>query len=215
MQSKIIIFDMDGVIFDTMQYGQEYFLSIHPTLTEADYKELHAENYHQAVKKVAHLKIKRTEEEIEKMKVEYPKGKAKCPVFSGVTELLQELHQLGFILVLNTGAYEKNTTPLLEKHNIKEFFDFIATKETSESKVEKFKLIEKKYNLKNEDVLFITDALGDVKEAREAKIPTVGVTWGVHDRSFFEREKLENLVAIIDSPDELRKFILNYFKVSS
>jgi phosphoglycolate phosphatase-like HAD superfamily hydrolase len=71
-------------------------------------------------------------------------------------------------------------------------------------------MIEKKYNLSNKDFLFITDTLGDIREADIANIPTVAVTWGQHDRSYFTREEHKNLIGIVDSFEQLKDFIFNY-----
>jgi phosphoglycolate phosphatase-like HAD superfamily hydrolase len=56
-------------------------------------------------------------------------------------------------------------------------------------------------------MIFITDALGDVKEAQLAEIPTVAVTWGVHDESFFDSEKYPNIIEVIHNVQELNEFI--------
>ncbi len=58
----------------------------------------------------------------------------------------------------------------------------------------------------------MTDTLGDVREADIAGIPTIAVTYGAHNRSYFEREKHENLIAIVDTVKELEKTINNYGK---
>ena len=131
-------------------------------------------------------------------------------MFSGVRELLEKLHKQGYILVINTGAYNRNCIPILEYSKITHLFDFIATAELSKSKLEKFKLIEDKYGVVKKDILFVTDALGDVREANIAGIPTIAVTWGVHDKSFFEREKHSNLIGIANTVKELNDFIEQY-----
>jgi phosphoglycolate phosphatase len=131
-------------------------------------------------------------------------------MFDGVKELLEKLHRLKYVLVINTGAYGRNCLPILEHSKITHLFNFIATAELSKSKLEKLKLIKDKYNVDKKDVLFVTDALGDVREADIADIPTVAVTWGVHDKSFFEREKHSNLVKVVNTVKELDDFIEQY-----
>ena len=112
--------------------------------------------------------------------------------------------------MLNTNAYTRNTLPILEYSKTNHLFDFIATAELSKSKIEKFKLIEDRYNENKKDVLFITDSLGDIKEADTAGVPTIAVTWGVHDRLFFESESHSNLIGIVDTVKELEDFIMPY-----
>ena len=207
MNKKVIIFDMDGVLFDTIPYAEKVYLESHPGMTSEMYKNLHTGNFHEETKKYAHLKKEQTEEEKNNLNIAYAEVKSKTPMFAGVEEMLKDLHNLGYLLVLNTNAYDRNCLPLLEKSGIKTLFDLIATAEFSKSKVEKFKLIEEKYNVNKEDVLFVTDSLGDVKEAQVAEVPTVAVTWGVHDESFFDKEKYPNIIEVIHTVQELNEFI--------
>ena len=210
MKKKIIIFDMDGVLFDTIPFAEESFLKSYPGMTNDMYKDMHSGNFHEGVKKYSHFKKEETEEEQNKRHIFYAEKKGNTPMFEGMKELLEDLHNNGYILVLNTSAFDRNCLPLLEKSGIKSLFDLVATAESSKSKIEKFKLIEDKYNIGKNDILFITDSLGDIKEADIAGISTVAVTWGIHDRTFFEREKHSSLVCVIDTVKELSDFIKKY-----
>ena len=87
------------------------------------------------------------------------------------------------------------------------YFDFVATKEVSNSKVEKFKIIEEKYGVTSQETLFITDTLGDVREADVAHVPTVAVTWGAHNRKYFTDEPHKNVIAIVDMVAKLKQII--------
>ncbi|MFZ1655059.1 MAG: HAD family hydrolase [Candidatus Moraniibacteriota bacterium] len=208
MGRKVIIFDMDGVLFDTIPYAEESFLGGHLGVTSDMYKELHSGNFHEEIKKYSHLKKEETEEEVARRNLAYSEKKKEAVMFEGIDSLLKALHSVGYLLMLNTNAFERNCLPLLERSGIMSLFDLIATAEFSKSKVEKFKLIEEKYDASKADMLFVTDALGDVKEAETAGIPTIAVTWGVHDDTFFNREKHSNLVKIAHTVKELRDFLL-------
>lgn len=71
-------------------------------------------------------------------KILYSKIKSEVPMYVGAKQFLQELHDDGYILVLNTSAYNRNSLPLLECAGITTLFDFLATAEISKSKVDKF-----------------------------------------------------------------------------
>lgn len=198
---------MDGVIFDTKAIVKDFIMKRYPGLPEKVYSELGNENFHEEMEKHSHLRVRWSEEEEKKEYADYAELKSKSKSFEGIDELLRELHGSGMILTLNTSAYGTSTVPLLEQSGLIDLFDFVASAEVSKSKVEKFDLIKSKYNLKKEDILFITDTLGDVKEAELADIPTVAVAWGYHDESKFKIEAHENLLGIAHSPAELRTFI--------
>ena len=170
-------------------------------------KDMNSGNFHEGLKRYSYLRKPETEEERKQRIILYAKKKSEMPIFEGIKELLERLYKNNYTLVLNTNAYNRNCLPLLERFNIKDIFDFLATAEISKDKVEKFNLIENKYNVDKHDMLFITDALGDVRDADIAGVPTIAVTWGVHDKSFFEKEKHINLIGIVDTVEELSNLI--------
>ena len=165
MNKQIIIFDMDGVLFDSMKIAQKYFIMKHPGVTPLMYKEMYRGNYHEESEKYLALKLSDLDEKKLEDQTTYADAKIKAPLFKGIKDLLLELHAAGFIIVLNTSAFIKTTIPLLEKNNIKYLFNFIATAETSKSKVEKFNLIAEKYQADKNEIIFITDSLGEIGRA--------------------------------------------------
>jgi phosphoglycolate phosphatase-like HAD superfamily hydrolase len=208
---KIIIFDMDGVLFDTIPYARNIFLKNHPGTTNKMYNEIHTGNFYKEASKYSYLRIKETKEEKLKRNLEYAEKKSKSKMFKGVKNLLLNLYNSGYLLVLNTNAYNVNCLPLLKNAGVDNLFGFIASADISKDKVEKFKLIQEKYDLNKENlIIFVTDALGDIRDADIAGVRTVAVTWGVHNREFFEREEHSNLIGIIDTVQDLFNFLGKY-----
>lgn len=206
---KIIIFDLDGVIFDTTKLADEMLMKIYPTLTPEILKELACGNIPEGVQKygLANKKIAETKEEEDIRIATYVAEKAKAPIFAGMKELIEDVHKKGYKLIINTSSFEQTCHPLLGAAGIDHFFDFVAARELSTSKVEKFKLIDERFGAAKEDTVFITDTVGDIKEAEIAGIPTIAVTWGAHNRDFFTRENYACLIGIADSTEELRGMI--------
>jgi len=132
-------------------------------------------------------------------------------MFSGVAELLRVLHEAGYILTINTSSFSRNCQPLLQNANIEKYFDFIGTAEVSKSKIEKFNLVAEKYSASKEEMLFVTDTVGDIREAAAAGIPTIAVTWGAHKAHHFKKEPQENLFGIAESVPELKKMIEDFY----
>lgn len=208
MVKKIIVFDLDGVLCDTIQFVRENLANIYHGFTEEAHKELMNGNFHEEIKKVTLPKKEETEAEMTDRRLTFEKRKSEAPLYPSAQEFLKELHATGYTLVLNTSAWDRTSRPLLDRVGITNLFDFIATAEMSKSKVEKFKIIAKKYAVQNDELLFITDTMGDIREADEAGVPTIAVTWGGHDRDYLTREKHENIVAIVDSFEELKAFVV-------
>jgi len=207
MERRIIIFDMDGVLFDSNIIAEKNMQYLYPSLTKEIHKEILTGNFHEELEKLTISKRLETAEEKEVRQLQYSKDKSQVLMYKGAKELLNDLKAQGYTLILNTSALNRNCLPLLENSQIKDIFDFWATAEVSKSKVEKFKMIENKYMVGKNDMLFITDTLGDIREADIAGIPTIAVTWGAHDRIYFNREPHDNLINIVDSMSDLRAFI--------
>ena len=177
---------MDGVLFDSNELGQRSMAQQFPGLTPEMQREMLCGNFHDAIAQIKLPRLAETAEEREARKVRYARDKAEVAMYPGAKELLEDLHARGHLLVLNTSAIDRNCLPLLERRGIT-------------SKVEKFKMVEEKYGVAAADMVFVTDTLGDLREADTAGVPTVAVTWGAHDRSFFEREEHSNLLDIVDT----------------
>lgn len=115
--------------------------------------------------------------------------------------LLKEKYLL-YIISSNT---EKAITKFLNYHKL-EYFDEILGVNFHKSKVEKFKYLFGKHNLKPEEVVFVTDTLRDILEGHKVKVKTIAVDFGFH-----ERERLEkgNPFKIVSNFDEMLKTIEN------
>jgi phosphoglycolate phosphatase-like HAD superfamily hydrolase len=79
-------------------------------------------------------------------------------------------------------------------------------KSDSLSKVDKFQAILAANKLEPENVIHITDKIGDAKEALSQGISVILVTWGYQPKN--RLESIQHLVlAIVDSPQQLGEFI--------
>ena len=59
--------------------------------------------------------------------------------------------------------------------------------ETAESKEVKFQILLDNYQLQKDEVIFITDTLGDILEANNAGIKSLGIDSGFHDQRIGHR----------------------------
>lgn len=209
MSKKIIIFDMDGVLFNTIPFARQNFIQRYPGVTERMYNDIHTGNYHEGVAQYDHLRIEETEEEKLMSREIYMKKKQETPLVDGMFDLLKVLHAEDFLLTVNTNAYERNCLPLFEKSGIRHLFNLITTAEYSKDKIEKFNIIFDTYGVSKGHSIFVTDALGDVRDAEKAGVPVIAVTWGVHDKEYFNGE-YQNLVAVVDTVSDLENEIRNY-----
>ncbi|KKQ35390.1 MAG: putative phosphatase [Candidatus Nomurabacteria bacterium GW2011_GWB1_37_5] len=209
MEKKVIIFDLDGVLFDTIDLASADMLKLYPGVTPEAIKSMHKNNIHDEMKKPTWIKKQETDEERDKRWQIYTQNKAKQPMYKDMKEFVQRLAKK-YILVINTSAMTVNCMPLLLRESIAVCFSQIATKEMHTSKAEKFKMISEQFGQNIGKMLFITDTVGDLLEAGVVNIPTIAVTWGMHDRDYFTEKPYKNLIAIVDSPKELEEYINAY-----
>ncbi len=206
-EKKVIIFDVDGVLFDTVDLMHERTFFEYPTMTLEEAKDLHSRNIFQSLKDTSHKKREQTEDQFQSFLSLYAAKKSQALLYKDIKDFLDKIREKN-ILVVNTSTTEENCFPMFEREGIKNFFDYFATKELSPNKVEKFNYILEKYKVTVKDVVFITDTLGDLKEAYEIGIPTIAVTWGVHEKESFYKENYSNLILVVDTVSDLEKFIL-------
>jgi phosphoglycolate phosphatase len=124
------------------------------------------------------------------------------PFFS--SEDVQYLKKLGALHIISS-TKEESIKKFL-KYNKLNYFDEILGYDFHKSKVEKFKYLLNKYNLKSDEVVFVSDTLGDILEAAEVNIRTIAVDYGFHDT---DRLKKGNPLKIVSNLDELLKVLKN------
>lgn len=198
---KAIIFDFDGVIHDTFSFHLERLNTFVEggTLTAEEYRALHDGN------------INDTKMLVEKMKaIDYTVYRTS--IYEGfiAQKIKQEIHTVLQALAkeydcfIITSGGEQNIGGFLLQNDIHHAFKEILGAETHKSKEVKFAMILEKYNLPKDDVVFVTDTLGDILEANNVGIKTIAVDFGFHDRARLERG---NPYAIISDFDHLPKVI--------
>lgn len=189
---KAIIFDFDGVLGDTYAMNLEVCTMLRPNLTDENFRNAHQGN----VYKSADLVFNKDEEKFyaTEMKKRFDE-KNLFPFKKDIEQLSKE-----FQLFIVSSTNEKTLGEYLECGNLLASFSAILGKNTDRSKVIKFKMIFDNNDLSPAECLFFTDTLGDLREANEVSLPSVGVTWGYHDSYTLQKG---NPLRIISEFDEV------------
>jgi phosphoglycolate phosphatase len=197
MNIKHIVFDFDGVIGDTFDLNlvlsQKHSITT-PTLE--DFLAHHDGNVYEEPK-IAYDPTK-----VHVWYSEYAELVSYTHLENSITPIQQLAEK--YTLHINSSNSEVSLIAALSKAGIYKHFEKIMGKETHRSKVEKFHMLFSEYGATPENTLFITDTLGDIKEATKVNVRTIAETFGFHNR---ERLALGNPYAIVDSWDEVIKEI--------
>lgn len=205
-KNKAIIFDFDGVIADTFQFHREHlkkYLGV--SFSVKEYQDWQRGNVFN-LDNVDEKKKLVSEKLVEYFKL-IEKDHFKVKSFVGINEVVKKLSE-NFLLFMVTSSSIVNINNFLVKENLASCFVEILGVEFHKSKSFKFKYILENYNLKKEEVLFVTDTSGDIFEANEVGINSVAVTWGFHTREILAESSPKFYVK---KPVEILKVVGNCF----
>ena len=198
---QAIVFDFDGVLHNTIDLHIQSFntLMSEGEFSHDEFVKLHDGNIHENTNlqhKLQYIDFSKYHETI-------------APAFevqhmiAGTKRMLESYAKLYKLFIISSGG-EQHQIPFLEYNGVLDCFTRVMGKETHPSKVEKFRMIFREYDLIAEDVVFVTDTLGDIREGHEVGVKTIAVDFGLHDR---DRLLRGNPHAIISSFDELDQYI--------
>ena len=202
--TKIIIFDFDGVIVDTTKLAYEFTKWEWPEITEEQHAAMFDGNIFEAIDHMPPSTRTKEEKAVYREEVHLP-GKKKIMPYEGMHDVIAALSKK-YTLVINSSSTEHDIEDYLSSHEMGEFFTRVYGKETSRNKVEKFNAIMKDFDVTKEECVFITDTLGDVLEAQVLEIPTIVATYGYQKEPTFDtiRPKLK---AVVHTPEEILQII--------
>ena len=193
---KLILFDFDGVIVDSMQINLDINNHVFNRGIHIDeYRKMFLGNVYAIIdrdhKEIANHEIQ------EKYADEYQKRVLEIAPIAQIDEML-ELTARNRPAFIVTSSREKDVELYLKKHDLLQYFNEIHGKETHRSKVYKFKKILADGKYRAEETVFITDTVGDIVEADEVGIDSVAVTWGFHPENWIKDSPHHTMVNTIE-----------------
>lgn len=200
---KFVLFDFDGVIADSFAISFEVAQMMHPHLTADQYKRMWDGNIFGKEKEFACTPQCRDHD----FYTEYSPRSEKVGLIDGARDFVENL-ALRYTLVVISSSITMDVMKIAERTGIAAFFTDVMGKDVHTSKIEKIGTILRRYEARSDDCVFITDTLGDMREAEEAGVRAIGVAWGYQYRSSLEKGAP---FRIVDTPDELPGAIDAYF----
>lgn len=206
--SRVIIFDFDGVLVDSVDalfaMNQEALRTLGKDLSKEEYLSCFEEHINKRLVEHFSLSEHEKEEMLERKAELFPRyyHEPKITLFPFAENLIHKAHALGELWIVSTARGDL-ITALLDKHNLTQYFSKII----GQNKQPKQLFFQESLSdRKKGEVFFITDTTGDLKEMRKAAVPasTIAVTWGFHNASLLA---LENPNVLATTPEEILTFI--------
>jgi len=199
---KLFLFDFDGVLVDSLGLYEKSVnvclerIGMPPIASREEFLDLFEENFYGAIAKRGvdvgefMLAIKAVTPTLD-YSVTRP--------FSDLIPVLAELKKRhGLVIISSNSSFAIRL--MLAKFGFDPYFDDILGADFNFSKIEKILYAKGHYGTNGGHTFYVCDTAGDVREAREAGVKTVAVTWGWHPRERLERAGPD---AFIEKPEDL------------
>lgn len=202
MKKPFILFDFDGVIADSFQLGFVVQKIFCPHLTESQYRRLFEGNINDN-HKLSDIHLPECRFDFDFFSEYLPRVNSEVGIMSGIKEVIVELEK-NFSLLIISSNLSQIINDFLVRYELRDCFIEVLGNDINKSKIAKIKMAFEKYQLTPADCLFVTDTLGDVREAAHMDVGAVGVTWGFNTADILLEGKP---ICLVNEPKELLKVI--------
>lgn len=204
MSVKVIIFDFDGTIADTL----DAIVNITNRLaTTYGYKATKPEELAQIrnmssreIVKQSKISVFKLPFLLRRIKLELQNDIQQIKPILGIQESLIRLKKEGILLGIITSNSEENVKAFLEKNDMKDLFSFIYSERTLFSKDKALSKFIKRNNLMPEQVIYVGDETRDIEASKKINVKVVAVSWGFNSKEALARQNPDFL---INKPSEL------------
>ncbi|HEY9725230.1 MAG TPA: HAD-IA family hydrolase [Chroococcales cyanobacterium] len=215
MTIKVIIFDFDGTLADTL----DVLVRITNRLAiEFGYKPTAREELDRIRNMSSREIVARSG--VSLFKIPFLLNRVKedlreeiqhVHIVPGIKEALIQLKHEGHNLGILTSNSEENVRSVLKQNGMHELFSFVYSETTLFSKHRILKKFINKNHLKTEEVIYVGDETRDIEASKRIRIKVVAVSWGFNSREALAHYNPDFL---IQHPSELIEVMSNLEKIS-
>ncbi|HLP89862.1 MAG TPA: HAD-IA family hydrolase [Nostocaceae cyanobacterium] len=208
MIQKVIIFDFDGTIADTVDalvsIANRLALEFGYVPIAPDELTLLRNLTSRELIKHSGISLFRIPFLVKKVKSELKNKILEIQPIKGIQEALVELNHHGYRLGIITSNSQENVIEFLKIHNLDYLFDFIYSGVTIFGKTTIINNVLRQKQLKPETVIYVGDETRDVEASKKSNIKIIAVTWGFNS---WEVLAQQNPDFLIHQPSELLEVI--------
>lgn len=198
---KTLIFDFDGTIADSFELVIEiaYELTGLPKRSEEEVAKLRHLPFVRATRElgipmrhIPRLLIQGRQKMLERIHEVHP--------FPGMPEVLKELHDNGYHLLVTSSNSEKNVRTFLRANELESYFDGVYGNASIFNKATSIRKVLRRNKLDPSDCFYIGDEVRDVIAAARVRVEPVAVTWGYQASEALAKY---HPYALVDHPADL------------
>jgi len=209
---KLIIFDLDGTLLDTLQdlgdscnaVLQQYGYPTHPLVA---YKKFVGNGVEKLIERALPEEA-RTPQTMPLVLAAFKSYYEQKPIthtkpYNGIIPLLQELKSLGYLISVASNKYHEAVLPLMQQYFSDLQFDLILGHRAGHpAKPDPAIVLDSLQTLGvgKHECFYVGDSSVDMDTANNAGVTAIGVTWGFRDE---DELKEHGAQYIIHSPEEL------------
>ncbi|MGO1463439.1 MAG: HAD family hydrolase [Marinobacter sp.] len=213
MKVKVVVFDWDGTLVDSVDHIAD---SLHQAATDLGYPAREREAYRDIIglgmaEALAKLYPGINHDEMTRIRegyADYFFRKVTTPqnLFEGMAEVVSDLQGSGRGCSVATGKSRKGLEPALASSGLGAHFDITRCADETRSKPDPRMLEEILlfYGVEPSEAVMIGDTRYDLEMAQRIGMPSIGVEWGVHKRDVLGGYGPH---AIVDSVPDLRSVL--------
>ncbi len=198
MTAKVIIFDFDGTIADTLDAIVKIsnclaadFGYKQTSLAEINYlKNLSSRE----IIKQSGISIFKVPFLVRKVKSELTKEIQYLKPIPCIKEALIEIKEQGEQLFIITSNSKENFILFLEKNNMQDLFDFIYSGATLFGKSKIINNILQQQNINYKQVIYVGDETRDIEAAKKSNIKAIAVSWGFNSQEVLAAQNPDFLI---------------------
>jgi len=210
MTQKVIIFDFDGTIADTV----DALVNIANSLAvEFSFAPITPEEFlllknltSREIFKYSGIPLFKIPFLLKKVKKELKNKIPELKPIPGIPEALLELKENGSRLGIITSNSKGNVQEFLKINNLDNFFEFVHTGVTIFGKTTIINNVLKQRQIKTQEVIYVGDETRDIEASKKAQIRICSVTWGFNSEEALTKENPDFL---IHHPRELVELVKN------
>ncbi|BDA75538.1 HAD superfamily hydrolase [Calothrix sp. PCC 7716] len=204
MTTKVIIFDFDGTIADTV----DALVSVANRLAaDFGYIQITSEELSilrnltsREIIKYSGISIFKIPFLVKKVKSELKNKIPELKPIAGMQEALVELRNQGHRLGIITSNSQDNVAEFLRINNLDNLFEFLYSGVTIFGKTTIINNVLRQKQIKTQEVIYVGDETRDIEASKKANIKVVAVTWGFNSPEALAKQKPNFL---INHPSEL------------